>query len=43
MDSVIKNLKDTNYVLVFQENIVKTFANVFECVSIKIFILFICN
>ena len=36
MDSVIKNLKDTNYILVFQENIVKTFANVFECVSIII-------
>ena len=34
MDSIIKNLKDTNYIQMFQENIVKIFANVFECVRV---------
>ena len=33
MDSIIKNLKDTNYIQIFQENISKIFADVFECVS----------
>jgi hypothetical protein len=41
MDSIIKNLKDTNYVQVFQENIVKTFANVFECVSFLFFFVYL--
>ena len=38
MDSIIKNLKDTNYVHVFQENIVKTFAFVFEFVGFVLFV-----
>jgi pre-mRNA cleavage complex 2 protein Pcf11 len=33
MDSIIKNLKETNYIQIFQENISKIFANVFESVS----------
>lgn len=34
MDSIIKNLRETNYLQLFQDRIVKLFVNVFESVCV---------